>query len=998
MTKSITNNSVLFQFLVQKDEIKVISVGPSVNKLLGYTVADFIESKLLFDELIHIDDKDIRLSLFNQNPQQQLKKTNLRCRKANGKIICLQAHYQKFFDKAADTLKLELTLVDPRLLKQSIEEQLLTTNFTAMMDNTDDYIYFKDRNHVFTGASQTLVAITDPSESWEDLLGKTDYDVFPEVYANDYYRLEKQIFSGEIEVAHEVQKILDVEGNEGWVDNRKYPIKDKIGGIIGLFGIARDITENKRMEHALTESEQKFRTIFHSSPLGIATVDSFTGQIYHVNPAYVQIVGRSEEALKSIAWMDITHPDDVQESLDKMAVLNAGTISEFSIKNRLSHLKGEYKWVKMTIAPLSFDNKLSSRHLCMLEDITEQKQVNEELDVYRGNLEKLVAERTKQLEKARAKAESANVAKSHFLSNMSHEIRTPMNAIVGLTHLLQHEELLPEQIEQINKIESSTSHLLSIINDILDFSKIEAGKLILEQSDFDLNRVFDHITAMFKQQAHKRQLNLDVNLTNVPTWLHGDSTRLRQAIINFVSNAIKFSEHGTVYLSANIIEETESELLLRFEVRDKGIGIDKKAKSILFNAFEQADVSTTRKYGGTGLGLSITRQLAEIMGGEVGVDSQLGKGSTFWLTVKLKRGLGIQAIIPAVDMKHNNLLLSTQYCGSRILLVEDNAINLEVAMKLLKAVKLTVEQALNGREALTKVTEAEYDLVLMDVQMPEMDGLEATRQIRLLPNRKALPILAMTANVFKEDRQACIDAGMDDFIAKPIDPDNLYLTIINYLPKRDEKILDESLANVEQVIDPVEGNTELRRQLANIEGLDSNKGLRNMLNDEVAYLQLLKQFDHAHYEDMNKLHSFFTNNEIEPARGIAHTLKGTAGTLGIVGLQQAATTLDQNLRGQRYGQVSQNIDDIRKEQQNLHQALKKIITVESTVAHGGKAIEIVKQLKILLEKDDTAANELFLKNEVLLLENFGLGVKELGLKIEAFDYGVALEMLNSMTL
>jgi len=239
---------------------------------------------------------------------------------------------------------------------------------------------------------------------------------------------------------------------------------------------------------------------------------------------------------------------------------------------------------------------------------------------------------------------------------------------------------------------------------------------------------------------------------------------------------------------------------------------------------------------------------------------------------------------------------------------------------------------------------------------------------------------------------------MNDFIAKPIDPNNLYLTVINYLPKRDAKTLHESLANVEQEIDPVEENTELRRQFANIEGLDSNKGLRNMLNDEVAYLQLLKQFEHVHCEDMNKLYSFFTNNEIEPARRIAHTLKGTAGTLGIVGLQQAATTLDQNLRGQRYGQVSQNIDDIRKEQQNLHQALKKIITVESTVAQGGKAIEIVKQLKILLEKDDTAANELFLKNEVLLLENFGLGVKELGLKIEAFDYGVALEMLNSMTL
>jgi len=219
---------------------------------------------------------------------------------------------------------------------------------------------------------------------------------------------------------------------------------------------------------------------------------------------------------------------------------------------------------------------------------------------------------------------------------------------------------------------------------------------------------------------------------------------------------------------------------------------------------------------------------------------------------------------------------------------------------------------------------------------------------------------------------------------------------MNYLPKRDAKTLHESLANVEQELNPVEGNTELRRQLANIEGLDSNKGLRNMLNDEVAYLQLLKQFDHAHCEDMNKLHSFFTNNEIESARGIAHTLKGAAGTLGIVGLQQAATTLDQNLREQGYGQVLQNIDDIRKEQQNLHQALKKIISIQSKVEQSSTALEIVKQLKILLEKDDTAANELFLENEVLLLENFGLGVKQLKSQIEAFDYGLALENINSI--
>jgi len=370
---------------------------------------------------------------------------------------------------------------------------------------------------------------------------------------------------------------------------------------------------------------------------------------------------------------------------------------------------------------------------------------------------------------------------------MSHEIRTPMNAIIGLTYLAQSDTIEPEQQQRLQKVADAAEHLLSVINNVLDFSKIEAGKVQLERREFTVDQVLDNIANMTTQAAAAKRLRVETDVAPALSGrvLIGDPQRISEVLLNFAGNAVKFTDKGFVRLSARLAEGGAGPgLALRFEVEDSGIGIAPDVQARLFRDFEQADSSTTRRYGGTGLGLAICRRLAALMGGSVGVESALGRGSKFWFTLNVDAAAYIPPTATPPPRPHSvreRLAGLARSEPRRILLAEDNPVNQEVAVALIGSAGLAVDVAVDGRQAVDMVKAGDYALVLMDVQMPIMDGLDATRAIRRLPQGAALPILAMTANAFDEERRRCLDAGMDDHVAKPVVAEQLFATLYDWL-------------------------------------------------------------------------------------------------------------------------------------------------------------------------------------------------------------------------
>ena len=541
----------------------------------------------------------------------------------------------------------------------------------------------------------------------------------------------------------------------------------------------RDISARQRSEQTLKALAASLQEIIQMMPIGLFIKDA-QGRVTLANSACAAQFDLSEERLNEHAQRD-------------REVLAAGLLIDEvgTLQNRAS---GRTQHVRTIRKPVLGAHGESEYLIGMVLDISASVESERQLRELNEHLEERVLKRTGQLDLAKKVAEEASLAKGQFLANMSHEIRTPMNGVIGMAYLALKTDLNARQRDYIEKIRFAGEHLLGIIDDILDFSKIEAGMLELETVAFTLDHVIETVTTVVAPKAATKELALVFEIDpGLPRALQGDPLRLGQVLINYTTNAIKFSERGSVTVRVQQADAgaNAQTCLLRFEVCDTGIGLSREEAGKLFQSFQQADTSITREYGGTGLGLAICKQLAQLMGGAVGVESEPGRGSTFWFTARVgvldehaARTDGTIAAAPARTASGAEGYPSLK--GASILLVEDNTFNQQIALEMLEEAGCVVCLAHHGLEALDLLAKATFDCVLMDVQMPVMDGLQATRLIRLDPRLAGLRVLAMTATATSEDRERCMAAGMDDFISKPIQPASLCQAVARWLPVRSE--------------------------------------------------------------------------------------------------------------------------------------------------------------------------------------------------------------------
>ena len=580
-------------------------------------------------------------------------------------------------------------------------------------------------------------------------------------------------------------------GTRRWLETHASPMRDAAGRISGVLGVTRDVTQRKAAQvqlqasqAKLVVSEERLRSAVKAGDIGLWDWDLLTQRVHYSAEWKAQLgFTESEIADDFSEWERRVHPDDLAPTLMQVHKYLAHPEGIHQTEFRMLHKDGSWRWIYARGECFKGADGKPVRMLGCHVDITERKRDEAELHQHRHHLEALVSQRTADLVVARQQADAASQAKSEFLANMSHEIRTPMNAIIGLTQLLRRGTVSVEQLQQLDKVVAASQHLMAILNNVLDLSKIEAGRIELACDDFELIAVLDEVAAIVGESARAKGLSLAINAEEGSIWLRGDAVRLRQALLNYAGNAIKFAERGSVVLRVRVLEEFDDDLLLRFEVQDDGPGISPAQLARLFQDFEQGDASVTRKHGGTGLGLAITRRLARVMGGEAGAESTPGLGSTFWYTARVQRGAPTATSRPDGDIREAaaGIRLRDTYAGAHILLAEDNLVNRELAVNWLFDLGLIVETACDGLEAVELAKRRHYDLVLMDVHMPEMDGLEATRAIRNLPGWQKIPVIALTANALDESLRECVAAGMNDLVSKPVELAALHAALERWL-------------------------------------------------------------------------------------------------------------------------------------------------------------------------------------------------------------------------
>jgi PAS domain S-box-containing protein len=993
---AIVSQAIEGMTLVDVETLEFVEFNDTACAQLGYTREEFAALRLP-DIQAELDEPTIRRLSAHFLAAGEAQFDTQRRRK-DGTVLDVRVSLKVLRLKGRDHFSLIWTDVTERR-RQERELQESEARFRKLFEDVRQPVVLIRKGRIVDANRATLELLR--VDAFDRIRGLTPVDLSPPTQPDGRDSAGKAKEMMEIAFARGAHRYLWThrrpDGEEFIAEVLCTPIE--IGGEPHLHVIWNDVTTRVVAERTLRESEERYRLLAENGGDVVWLYDVARQCYVYVSPSSERLTGhRPEDLLGRSLDLPTTAPGSpsLAGTLPaRIAAFEAGDESARSarLETWQRRTNGTTIATEIVTTLIADERGRVTQVQGTSRDVTARKRAEAELAAYRQHLEDLVHQRTEELEEARAKAEEASRAKSAFLANMSHEIRTPMNAVLGFTHLLQRELRDPVHLERLDRIKLAGRHLLGLINDILDLSKIEADRLTLEETNFNLAAAAEHACSLIAERIAAKHLGLAIDLeprlATLP--VRGDPLRLNQILINLLGNAAKFTEHGHVALRGRINDEAEDSLLIRFEVEDTGIGISAENLPLLFEPFQQGEASTTRRFGGTGLGLVISRRLARMMGGDAGVRSEVGVGSTFWFTVRLKRS---DTLTPAT-LPDGGRARSLR-AGARVLLVEDNVLGQQVAREVLEAVGLRVEVAGNGAEALERVAASDYDVVLMDMQMPVMDGLEATRRLRATARGQSVPVLAMTANAYDEDRRRCIEAGMNGFVAKPVEPSQLYAALADWIPDGESALSEGSPSAAVEIAEPPAERL-----------LDEARGLAYVGGRRSSYRRLLGKFAEMHGGDAAKVQAALAADDRGSAERTVHTVKGVAAMLGAVALQRSAGDLETRLRANEQGAAldaavtafAHGLEALRRE---IDEALVRYADAAPAPASAGVATAAdvraqLRKLRLELSHDDMAAVRTWadLRAKVAAL----IGSEPLaGMQraIDAYDYPRALEAMDAV--